>query len=696
MGVPYDVPNRDEVIKEKARKLAVQGNTLWLATAGFATPIMTGLICKGLEPVVNNLKQKYDLKSAQKILNGQKALPSAKAQEKAFEEFLSANMGKKLGVTNELISKFNWSTVISPNMPDVLRKDLSKVLENVPNEVTHEYVDEMFMKLAKPLAKAGINKDEVITAFKKNGIFGNGKDLLERYRAYNYSTDAMNLSEITHEVLNKLIDKKNLSPEALENVRANITIGNIENLVQRHNTKVLDEQTAGYLRKVFKELSTYFKQETVLKKWEDAHYAPNADSLGAYSWKKGAKTILSVLDLSKKEMSAMTKEGSVPAKIVEEKIAEIASDPKRYKEVVSKIGQAIAEYDSILDDSARSQYRQYVNNMCSNAQESLERLGFSSTARYIGGDKILEGGANYKEAISGSLRNLRHTNFDERVLSQRSSMYRFLQALDLERRFNTMAFEAQFDVVVPEDMPKIFRPRWQEVTKRAKAAIMDASLNEHANKFGGKAINTYKTVMRLLYGAFPEKYVKDAILRLSKAEYSVGEALENSIEAGYRAAEMIGCSKTQLARYKTALDKDTVEALYEASVKAGRKTGKNIDLIENIKTYFQTFIDNVVNAKSELVNGFDLTGQHDLKGAMKGLAGSESPSLKSSLIGAKPYEIVKGAAQDAVVSKKWLKKFGIAGAVILAGTVLATTFFGHIPEKEMYMSDSKKKNKPVK
>ena len=48
MGVPKDMKNRRDFIQEKMRKIALQNNTLWMLTSGFATPIMSALICNAL------------------------------------------------------------------------------------------------------------------------------------------------------------------------------------------------------------------------------------------------------------------------------------------------------------------------------------------------------------------------------------------------------------------------------------------------------------------------------------------------------------------------------------------------------------------------------------------------------------------------------------------------------------------------
>ena len=48
LGVPKDVKDREELIKEKMRTIALQGNTLWMLTAGFS-PLLTSMMCNVAE-----------------------------------------------------------------------------------------------------------------------------------------------------------------------------------------------------------------------------------------------------------------------------------------------------------------------------------------------------------------------------------------------------------------------------------------------------------------------------------------------------------------------------------------------------------------------------------------------------------------------------------------------------------------------
>ncbi len=66
LGIKKDIPNRHEAVKEQMRKISVQNNTLWMMTAGIATPLMTALACNKAEPFISSWAEKYTNKKVNK------------------------------------------------------------------------------------------------------------------------------------------------------------------------------------------------------------------------------------------------------------------------------------------------------------------------------------------------------------------------------------------------------------------------------------------------------------------------------------------------------------------------------------------------------------------------------------------------------------------------------------------------------
>ncbi len=704
MKVPLDVPNRDEVIREKARKLSVQGNTLWMATAGFATPIMTALVCNALEPVIEKAKQNYDLKKTQKVMDSLNLNNSNTASSKAAKEFdalIESHIGQRFETNKELIEKLNLGKYRTALFPEKLNTDLDRILSNVNNDINKEYVSRIYDTMIEPLSKAGIEKKELEEAFKSMNLYGKQKDVVSKFKAIKPSSTAEDLRSVTKEILDKLVTEK-VTGKKGKAIKALITNEQIDNVINLHNRKIIDEDIATQLKKVFKEMSNYFRREEALKNWENARFGNNADSMAAYSWKRVSNEIFSAMGINGKELDILKNEGPASKKLFEQKVEKLVQNPEKYKKVISKIAKKIAEFDTVNNEASRTQYRNYVDTLCDLSQNGLSKLGFTSTANYIGGrNKIFDETGlllNEREALSGSIRNYKKVVRDFNVLGERASLYRLIQTLDLYKRINDGTFEAEYKEICSalSDQMKYRKPNYKDLVKLSKQVMMSAGPGAHEVKHNLKGrYMTYKTLTRLLFGAMPDKFVINNVIMNMTSDKNeraiISAAAEKSgLKGAYEAALELGFDKVKLNKYRTGLAEETLQSLYEASIQKVERNGKAVDLVENIKTYMQTFIDKVSNYRAKL-NPRMLLEEHDVSGAMKGLPDRMSPTLKAKLVGSTTEELIRKGAQEAANRLKWLKVFGISGGVLLVGTVLATFFFGHLPLKEMYMKDENKR-----
>lgn len=96
MGVPKDLPDREEFTKKKMQKVALQGNTWILLTSGFATPLITALVCRAVEnPVESFLINRNLKKAAGKAANIEETVKRILA-DKAFDLFNKQDFRKSL------------------------------------------------------------------------------------------------------------------------------------------------------------------------------------------------------------------------------------------------------------------------------------------------------------------------------------------------------------------------------------------------------------------------------------------------------------------------------------------------------------------------------------------------------------------------------------------------------------------------
>ncbi len=148
LGVPKDIKNRDEVTKLQAQKIAVQGNTLWMLTAGFAAPIMSALSCNLIERGLLPLQEKS-------------ALNKTQSQMDELSEVLNKlfNNSKAYLINDPSIDKEKLK-----NLNELIKKgEISKseeLLEYVKNNIGDKYSDlSQFVQQEKIKLEATLAED---------------------------------------------------------------------------------------------------------------------------------------------------------------------------------------------------------------------------------------------------------------------------------------------------------------------------------------------------------------------------------------------------------------------------------------------------------------------------------------------------------------------------------------------------------
>lgn len=66
LGVPRNIKNRNEAIQDKIRQVGVQGNTLWMMTAGVMTPVISSIVADALQEPLSSGIEAIKVKNAEK------------------------------------------------------------------------------------------------------------------------------------------------------------------------------------------------------------------------------------------------------------------------------------------------------------------------------------------------------------------------------------------------------------------------------------------------------------------------------------------------------------------------------------------------------------------------------------------------------------------------------------------------------
>ncbi len=154
--------NGKEKIQRKMQKVALQNRTLWMATAGFSTPLMTALFCDKVEPHIKNGVIKAQFNKAKDFINNkegvftneiEKAVNTATTQSNTeITDFFKANSTSDKDFFGKLAETLSFSKIDVNNKEDIqpIQKFTStgvetqtiEALQNIFNKTTELAVDE--------------------------------------------------------------------------------------------------------------------------------------------------------------------------------------------------------------------------------------------------------------------------------------------------------------------------------------------------------------------------------------------------------------------------------------------------------------------------------------------------------------------------------------------------------------------------
>lgn len=127
-GIDYDSENGKEKIQRKMQKTALQNRTLWMATAGFATPLLTSMTCNFAEPKIKDAIRLHNFnKSKSAITNGLDGLKDIQADKKVdtkalrnlFAEYREKQINDDFyGKLKEIFAPTGNKHLLGVNFPD--------------------------------------------------------------------------------------------------------------------------------------------------------------------------------------------------------------------------------------------------------------------------------------------------------------------------------------------------------------------------------------------------------------------------------------------------------------------------------------------------------------------------------------------------------------------------------------------------
>lgn len=467
LGVDKNLPDRDNFIKQRAKKTAVQGNTLWMLTAGAATPVMSALICNRLEKPVAKAIEKYDLISSSiQMRKGAGQGPIAKAKqylsEISLNRFIQNNADRTMDdkLIAELSAKLGGKAN-SASLQDAIKEQLRLMKANVK-------FDESFVREA---VSGKVPQDVFTTLTDKQ------RELLDKAIAEG-STKGIS------EVLSSAVQGTKHQKEQLKKTIVKV----IDSARKAKETPTLS-QVAGKIQSMHSSISQFASDKAVLDKFVNARIGDRSGTYIANQWGRVGNKLIKTLKLSTKELKALS-QGNMD--VLTEKLSQLASNEIEYDKAVNELMSLIGDYESKTSSTFTSTVRQKAQDICSAASGRFQSKGFTRIA-----DKVTS------SAQKGTIENIINVNTAERISGAQSSFYRLMQSLDLIKKSKDGQLEQQLAKLLKEEGQKVDKPTLEKLAKACQKIVLTATTTDYVEKLKSAGFelseSEYRTVMKALF-----------------------------------------------------------------------------------------------------------------------------------------------------------------------------------------------------
>ncbi len=486
LDVSENIPDRDNFIKQRAQKTALQGNTLWMMTAGLASPLMSALMCNRLEKPIGKALEKYALSSSENAMNnGNYRGLWDKIKEsvslRTFDEFLVKNADKTLDekMISDLSVKLG-KNANSATIQKLIKDELSalknsvKIDDSFVRNALRGHIDESVFSRLTEQQKALLNK-----AMKENSL-GGIADVLSKASS-NSKREQIKLAKELTQVLDK-------SKTVLEMPKVS--------------------QVASQIKALHSNLLDFSAGKGVLDRYINARVGDQAGTYIANQWGRVGDKLIKALKLSEKELRAVSK-GDID--IIIEKLSALTSNDSEYDKVIKKLTKLIGDYEKTTNADFVSKVQDKAKTVCSTASSDLKTNGFVKLA-----DKISS------VAKKGTVENVININTAERISGAQSSFYRLLQSLDVFRKANNGSLERQLASMLGEKGVTADQETLKRLVKACQDLVLNATTTDYVEKLKTSGFNLseieYKTVMKALFDSEADTTIAESLSRTIGAD----------------------------------------------------------------------------------------------------------------------------------------------------------------------------------
>ncbi len=686
LRVPKDMKNRRDFIQEKMRKIALQNNTMWMLTAGFATPIMSALICEGLKDPIHNYQDRKLNKKANALLsnfNNEIAKYDFSQKNEALNELLENHKGQP--ITSELFDEISKAVSkgmdsitageISKDLKDVIMQkgvniskstfeniseSLKDVLQGIPENEKKEFIpsaDEIIAKLDDG-KRSAIASGEVIS--NQTEFSSYVKALEDAFDAKINAFEQANPQNLNTERVRFMVDSMFESTNGGKSV--------LDKFFKSTPSSVLTDSSIQNIKEVNKTLNTFHARQRVLNKYAYLKSAQAQETYLANTWNSILDSdMLKTLGITDKDISKTRMDSNLVNNLLREKFEAIVCDDAKYNEVMDKIIEKLnfledrtkfAQFDKYNPDE-KNPYKTYVDTTFDEAADNLKQKGMKNTARRLKGYDVPNG------VDTHTLKDLQLSFVQDRVRGVKSSFYRLLNTLDFFKRVSDKEHldslkeynytDASGNLLKHVDFTRQIK---EEMVEMSKQLLLGGRSSDYAVKF-----------FFLRNPELNPDNLTDEQRRLlfSDIQTNMGKMVNEFY--GKQALNQLADNPHDRIFYDSAM-----RLMY-----SDRLSDKTKNKIEN-----SMFFKNFEQYRKEL---FSYLGgdEYFTKKSHKVAGGSadSTTEFRFQLLGSAVDDMFTKLFNQKFNSKTWLKMFGGFGAGLLGLTVLSQFFMGKMPKDKI-------------
>lgn len=450
-GISKDLPNRNDAIKATAQKVAVQGNTLWMMTAGFATPLMSSLMCSQAEKMIAKKQLKDHLNNSKTDLN---ILMGGKLATKEELDKIAGNLeDKKI----KLIEKYTTERAKEAT------EKLNGIFEtNGDKEMTSEVIENISRKISGDLPASQKGIEKYLTSLAKPTIKVNDESIekIIKEHATMFKTtgiDAAKLKSIVETAQSKATTPNGI----MANIISGVTEASKKPLTASEKGAVRNQLTAAFkkynptvklptinsckqqIEQISSLLTNFNAEGDIVQNYINARVGQTPDSFIASQWQKVNRKLFDVLGITDKDLISAKAGGMETETLLTQKLEELAKDETKYKVAMRKMATAIDEYDKelslkLMDPASGKSFEEIAHTafdeISNNAAKRFKEAGMDDIAKMFIGDDLVNGA---DKVDPGSIKATLRQMTDYEMLGARSCFYRMFEGLDIFRRLQS-------------------------------------------------------------------------------------------------------------------------------------------------------------------------------------------------------------------------------------------------------------------